>query len=64
MEKIIKIWIIFGLFVYWIAWIESMAIWNVSAWAGIGIGLIAFIIWFIILNILSKINDNTWVWEW
>lgn len=64
MDNIIKIWIIFGLFVYWIAWIGSMAIWNVSSLVGTEIGLIAWIVWFIILNVLSKINDNTWVWEW
>ena len=64
METMIEIWLLVGYVVYWLGWLGSMAIWNVSTWIGIGIGLIAFIVWFAILNIFSKINGDGWFWNW
>ena len=64
METMIEIWLRVGYVVYWLGWLGSMAIWNVSTLVGIGIGLIAFVVWFAILNIFSKINGDGWVWNW
>lgn len=64
MERVIELWLRVGLLVYWLGWLGCMAIWNTSTWVGIGIGVIGYIIWFIILNILSLINGSGWVWNW
>lgn len=64
METMIEIWLKFGCVVYWLGWLGSMAIWNVSTLDGIGIGLIAFVVWFAILNIFSRINGDGWIWNW
>ncbi len=58
MEIIIKIWLKFGYAVFWIGWLGSKTILNVSNLTGIGIGLMAVFVWFVILNIFSKINGE------
>jgi hypothetical protein len=64
METMIEIWLRVGYVVYLLGWLGSMAILNVSTLVGIGIGLIAFVVWFAILNIFSRINGDGWVWNW
>lgn len=63
METLIKIWLYFGYTVYWIGWLGSMAIWDVSTWVGIGIGALCFLVHVIILQILYWINGDGWVWN-
>ena len=63
MELLINIWLKIGYIVYWAGWLGSMAIWNVSTWAGIGIGLLCFVAHVIILQILYWINGDGWVWN-
>jgi uncharacterized membrane protein (DUF485 family) len=63
-ETLIDIWLRVEYVVYWTEWLGSMAIWNISTWVGFGIGLLSFVIWFVILNIFSRMNGDGWVWNW
>lgn len=63
MEKIIDFWLHFGNTVYWIGWLGSMMIWNLSTWQGIAIGVICSFVHLIILQILYWINGDRWFWN-
>lgn len=63
MELLIDIWFKILYLVYWIGWIGSMLIWNVSILTGIGIGVLCFVVGIIILQILYFINKDGWIWN-
>ena len=63
MDKLIDIWVKLGYFVYWLFWIGSVALFNISVGRGIIIGIIAFIIHIIILHILWYIEYKEWLWK-
>lgn len=56
MKIITNIWLYFGIFVYWIFWIGSIFLYNISICKGIIVGLIAFGIWAIIYGVLYLIE--------
>lgn len=62
MDLLIGIWLRFGLVVYWIAWIGSVALGIASIGQGVVAGIIAWVIWAIILLLLRYIKDN-WFYD-
>ena len=64
MEVIIEIWLKAGYAVYWLGLLGSVVFFDASRLVGLCIGLIALVLWFVILNVLSKINGDGWVWNW
>lgn len=63
MKPLIEIWLYAMYLTYWIFWLGSMAIFNVTFWEGILIGLIAFVLHAITLQILYWINGYGWLWD-
>lgn len=63
MEKLLVIWLYFGYSVYWIGWIGSVAMYNVSLFNGIWIGVLCFVLHIIIYQILYFINGGSWIWK-
>ena len=63
MDTLIYIWLKIGYIVYWVSWLVSVEIFNVSCLTGVGIGMLCFIAHIIILQILFLINGDGWLWE-
>ncbi len=64
MNLLMDIWLNFGCVVYWIAWLGSVAIGIASLGMGILIGLAAWLIWAVVLQIMHWIEYKEWIWEW
>ena len=57
MEDFIELWLMFGYCVYWIGLIVSTIVLDMTPLQGCGIGLVAFLVWFVILRIMIRINE-------
>ena len=58
MEDFIELWLMFGYCVYWIGLIVSTIVLGMTPLQGCGIGLVAFLVWFVILRIMIRIRIN------
>jgi len=57
-----KLWMSFGFVVYWIFWIGSMAL-GASGRDGLFIGVTAYFIWLVILQIMWFKEFGKWIWK-
>lgn len=63
MDLIIDIWLKIGHVVYWLFWLGSVALGITSIGCGILVGLVAWIIYVIILQVMWWIEYREWLWE-
>lgn len=64
MEKMIKTWLKLGIVVFPFGCLFGIKIWTLPIQESIKIGWLFFVIWFVTLNVFSKINRTGWVWKW
>ena len=63
MKALINIWIKFGYITYWLFWIGSVALFGASMKWGIIIGVIAYLVYLLILQVLYWIVGWNWIWK-
>lgn len=63
MDLFIGIWLKFGYVVYWISLVGSVAMGIASLVMGMLIGLAAWLLWVVVLQIMWWNKYKEWLWE-
>lgn len=63
MDLIIDIWLKIGHYVYWLFLLGSVALGITSIGWGTLVGLVAWFIWVVILQVMWWIEYREWLWE-
>jgi hypothetical protein len=63
MDLLMDIWLKIGNVVYWLFWFGSVALGITSMGWGILVGLVAWIVWAIILQVMWWKEYREWLWE-